>query len=340
MKPAWLAAALALGLLACGRPDDGGAGGGGQAFFRGKTMTYIVATDPGGGYDTYGRLVSKYLARHLGLANVVVRNVPGGGHIKGANVVFTARPDGLTLGTFNTGLIVAQLLRRDGLSGDLTSLSWIGKAGREPRVFTVSARSGFRSIDDLRGAARPILMGTNGVGNESYYDALLLAHALELRIKLVFGLASREAQLSMLRGEIDGEVGAASSYRTFVENGYGVTVLRVGQGAGVDERIPDAAKLATTAEGRRIVEFLEALTELMRWTAGPPGIPDDRLAVLREAYTSALSDPELLSEARALGIPIVPMDGTTLASEVKRAMTLAPETVALITSIVQPRQGQ
>lgn len=329
---------LTFGLWGCagagaGREDDGA-----RAFFKGKTMTYIVATDPGGGYDTYGRLVSKYLTRHLGLAAVVVKNIPGGGHIRGMNAIYAARPDGLTLGTFNTGLIYAQLLGRGGLSGDLRRMSWVGKAGLEPRVLTVSAKSGFRSVEDIRNATRPLLLGTNGVGNESYYDSLLLAHALGLRIRLVFGMASREAQLSMMRGEIDGEIGSFSTYRAFIRNGYGFAVLRVGGGEGVDEAIPDAADLTTTVGGKAIADFVALLTALLRWTAGPPGIPEDRLTVLRDAYVSALRDPGLLAEARRLDIPIVPMDGATLAGEIDRVLDLPARTVALIASIANAEQ--
>ncbi len=80
--------------------------------FRGKTITYIVATGPGGGYDTYGRLISRYMQKYLPGSRVVVRNVPGAGHIVGANTIYAAKPDGLTIGMFNTGLIYNQLLKR------------------------------------------------------------------------------------------------------------------------------------------------------------------------------------------------------------------------------------
>ena len=127
-----------------------------REFFKGKTMTYIVATERGGGYDTYGRLIAKYLGKHLGLARVEIRNLPGGGHIDGVNQIHAASPDGLTLGIFNTGVVYAQLLRNPAVHFDLGQMSWIGKAGDEPRVLTVSAKSGLRSLDDIRNAGRPL----------------------------------------------------------------------------------------------------------------------------------------------------------------------------------------
>ena len=82
----------------------------GADFFKGKTVTYIVATAPGGGYDLYGRLVAEYMQRHLPGSTFIVRNVPGAGHLIGTNAIYAAKPDGLTIGTFNTGLIYNQLI--------------------------------------------------------------------------------------------------------------------------------------------------------------------------------------------------------------------------------------
>src|SRR5262244_2558755 len=73
--------------------------------FKGKTITYIVATSPGGGYDTYGRMIALYMQKYLPGSRIIVKNVPGAGNIIGANEIYAARPDGLTIGMFNTGLI-------------------------------------------------------------------------------------------------------------------------------------------------------------------------------------------------------------------------------------------
>ena len=107
---------------------------GGADFYKGKTVTYIVATAPGGGYDLYGRLVAEYMQKYLPGSTFVVKNMPGAGHLVGTNTIYASRPDGLTIGTFNTGLIYNQLIKADGAKFDLTKMSWIGKAATEPRV--------------------------------------------------------------------------------------------------------------------------------------------------------------------------------------------------------------
>ena len=221
-----------------------------REFFAGKTITYIVATEAGGGYDAYGRLVSQYLGKHLGAGRVVVKNIPGGGHIVGTNELYHARPDGLTLGTFNSGLIYAQLLQRRGLQARLDRMSWVGKAGGEPRLLVTSVQSGFRTLADIRRAGRPLLIGAGGIGTEGYIDATLLAAAVGLQTRVVLGLATRDSQLSMMRGDTEAQFISASSSRPLIAGGYGHVVMRVGSGAGVDDRVPEAGDLVTTRRRR------------------------------------------------------------------------------------------
>src|SRR5687768_1407346 len=106
----------------------------GAEFFKGKTVNYIVATAPGGGYDVAGRLVAEYMQKYLPGSTFVVKNLPGAGHIVGTNTIYASKPDGLTIGTFNTGLIYNQLINADGVKFDLSKMSWIGKVSSEPRV--------------------------------------------------------------------------------------------------------------------------------------------------------------------------------------------------------------
>ena len=64
----------------------------GVDFYKGKTVTYIVATAPGGGYDSYGRLVAEYMQRYLPGSTFVVKNMPGAGHLIGTNAIYASKP--------------------------------------------------------------------------------------------------------------------------------------------------------------------------------------------------------------------------------------------------------
>ena len=298
------------------------------SFYNGKTITYIVGTKPGGGYDTYARLIAKHMERHLPDTQILVENVPGAGHIIAANRLYAAKPDGLTIGTFNTGLIYAQLLGLEGVRFDLRNFSWIGHAASDPRVLVVGSETGIHSIAELRAAGAPVLFGTTGVGSASHNDTALLAAVLGLNLKLIPGYSGEEMQLAIMRGEIQGLVGSFSSVTDFVGDGYGRIITRVG-GGRVQELagIPEAAEFAVDVGAKGgIIDVIRANSEIGRLTAAPPGTPDERLQPLILAYRSALEDPALLEEAAKLDRPIEPAYGPEVARQIRAALDL-PKTV-------------
>ncbi len=300
-------------------------------FYKGKTVTYIVATNPGGGYDTYGRLIAKYLKKHLGARRVLVRNIPGAGHIVGTNTLWASKADGLTIGTFNTGLIYAQILERKGVQFDLTKFEWIGKAAADPRVLIISAKSGLKSFQDLVDADKPVKFATAGVGSASYTDTNLLASAFGLNIEVITGFTGNEGEMAMLRGEIAAQVGSMSSLQGFVDNGYGFIALAIGADV---EGVPHVLEVAETPRAKSIVALIQAMSQLGRLTAAPPGTPADRVKELRDAYANSLADPDLLAEAKKMGRPIEPASGEEVASLIKQALDQSPETVAIIAKAV------
>ena len=138
-------------LMAIGMAASPAAAQTGADFYKGKTVTYIVSTAPGGGFDLYGRLVSEYMQKYLPGSTFVVKNVPGAGHLIGANTIYASKPDGLTIGTFTTGLLYNQIVKLDGVRFDLEKMSWIGKASSDPRVMTLGAQVPIKSYKELHG---------------------------------------------------------------------------------------------------------------------------------------------------------------------------------------------
>src|SRR5215472_11668880 len=209
--------------------------------FRGKTITYIVATSPGGGYDTYGRMIALYMQKYLPGSRIVVKNVPGAGNIIGANEIYAARPDGLTIGMFNTGLIYDQLVKRNGVMFDLTKMSWLGKAAEETRVLLVSKKAGFKNFDEMRKSKSPIKFAASGVGAASYNDTKILADALHLNVQIVNGFTGNEAEMSMLRGEVAAQIGTVDSLKEFVAQGRGYWALAL---SGDSKALPGVPRMA------------------------------------------------------------------------------------------------
>jgi tripartite-type tricarboxylate transporter receptor subunit TctC len=306
----------------------------GADFFKGKTVTYIVSTAPGGGYDTYGRLVAEYMQRNLPGSTFVVKNVPGAGHMIGTNTIYASKADGLTIGTFNTGLIYNQLIKADGVKFDLTKMSWVGKAASEPRVFVMGAQSPVKTWKDLVNSKEPLNFATSGIGSSNYVEINSLTNILHLPIKVLTGYNGNDDQLAMRRGETAGGMGSKSSFEQFVKNGYGRFLVQVG---GKDKDVPQLRDQITDANGKTFVSLIESQGEIARLTAGPPGIPADRLAALRDAYKKAMEDKELQAKAEKLGLPVDPAYGDEVLDLVKKALDQKPEVIAVVKNALEAK---
>jgi putative tricarboxylic transport membrane protein len=333
-----LTARIDSALTFTGDTADRTAGRGGpasaEAFFRGKTITYIVATSPGGGYDTYGRLVARYMSKYLPGTKIIVRNLPGAGHVIGADTIYAARPDGLTIGTFNTGLIYMQLLRAPGVRFDLTRMSWIGKAASDPRVLVMSRKSGITNVHQLLDPSRPpTILFAAGMGSAGYLDTRLAAVAIHLNVRLIPGYGGSEGTMSMLRGETEGTIGSESSYAQFVSQGEGSYLLQFGGPPGGP--IPHAMPLADSPDARKLLALIGAESEVSRLTAGPPGIPANRLALLRRVYLQALADPGFIAQARKMDAPVDPSGGRHVQQVIDQALQLSPSTLSLLRQAVR-----
>lgn len=294
-------------------------------YFQGKTVTYIIATNPGGNYDAYGRLVGRHLEKKLGAERVAIKNVPGAGHIVGTNALNAAKPDGLTIGTFNTGLIYAQILNQDGIQFDLSKFGWIGKAAADARAIVLGNNSGLTSFDDLVAVKEPVLFAASGIGSASYNETKMLTDALDLKIEMIPGYQGNEGEMAMLRGEVVGQLGTYGSLKPFVDAGNGFFALAIG-----GEFKPQAIDYAKTDKAKAIVNLIDANSNLGRLTAAPPGVPAEVLEELRDAYMAVMTDPAFLAEAEKLGLPIEPARGDVVAELIVAALQQSPETVKII----------
>jgi tripartite-type tricarboxylate transporter receptor subunit TctC len=265
------------------------------------------------------------MQKYLPGSTFVVRNMPGAGHVIGANAIYASRPDGLTIGTFNTGLIYNQLIGLEGVKFDLTKMSWIGKAGSDPRVVVIAQQSPIKTFEELRASKDQLNFATAGVGSASYVETVMLTNALKLPVKVLTGYNGTEDQLAMRRGEVVGSIASRSSYEQFVKNGFGRFVVQIG---GSETDVPKLGPMVTDPAGKQLVALIQSQGDIARLTAGPPGIPNDRLEALRTAYRQALEDKELQAKAEKLERPVDPAYGEDVAKAVGEALNQTPETIA------------
>ncbi len=299
----------------------------GAAFFKDKTVTYIVATAPGGGYDSYGRLVAEYMQRSLPGSTFVVKNMPGAGHIIGANAIYASKPDGLTIGSFNTGLIYNQIVGAQGVKFDLSKMSWIGKAASDPRIVVIASQSPIKSFAELQAQKTPVNFATAGPGSASYVETVILTNTLKLPVKNLTGYNGTDDQLAMRRGEIIGSIASRSSYATFIENGYGRFIAQIG---GNDKDVPQLSSLVKDQKALDLIALVQSQGDIARLTAGPPTIPAERMKVLIDAYKKAMEDKELQARAEKLERPVEPAYGEDVAKAIAKALNQSDETKQLL----------
>jgi tripartite-type tricarboxylate transporter receptor subunit TctC len=307
----------------------------GAAFYKGRTVTYIISAGAGGGYDMYGRLVAEFMQRNLPGSTFVVRNMPGAGHLIGANALYASRPDGLTIGSFSTGLIYNQISRNSAVQFDLARMSWIGKAASEPRVVLIAAHSPVKTFEDLMARKEPLKFAASGLGSASYLEMLMLTNTLRMPLRILTGYSGNGDQLAMRRGEIDGTIGSRSSVQQFVANGYGRMIAQIG---GSETDVPQLSSFVKDEKASALISLIRSQGDIARLTAGPPNIPRERLDTLIEAYRKAMNDRDLQARAEKFGFPVEPAYGDEVLRIVMSALDQSEETRKLLAESLRKQE--
>jgi len=275
-----------------------------KPFYEGKIMQMIVTSTPGGGTDYYARVTAKFMEKYLPGSTIVVKNKPGGGNIIGMNELYRSKPDGLTIGTFNRALGISQIVGLKGIKFDFQKLSWLGSATSE--LYCLFVRSDkYKNIDDVI-KADYIRVATNGIGTLSYLSTLLFFQCLgKDNYKASLGYGAAEVDMAVIRREMDAVFGSFYSSVGMVEQGQANAVMLIGKSKPSGyEHVPFMSEVITAKKDKPIVDLLTGINVMGRPFAGPPGIPKDRLEILRQAFEKAMNDPELKEVAGKAGRPI------------------------------------
>jgi tripartite-type tricarboxylate transporter receptor subunit TctC len=269
--------------------------------FQGKTVTIIVGYKAGGGYDATARLLARHLPKHLpGKPTVIVQNMPGANSIIAANHIYNvAKPDGLTIGTFNRNLPIAQLTRVEGVKFDITKFQWVGSAANESTVLAIRTDLPYKSFEDLKKAKEPVAIGSTGPGANTHDFPLLLKELLGLNFKIVSGYSSSaDIMLAVERKEVDGRAGSYTSLRPFIDRGLVRPVVRARATEPGIENLPVDESLAPNPRAKAIMALRSAPEEVARPYVLPPATPADIVRVVRDAFAKTIKDPELEAEGK------------------------------------------
>jgi tripartite-type tricarboxylate transporter receptor subunit TctC len=323
----FLGVALLTGLAA---PAAQGAG-----CYQGKpTVEWIVPFSPGGGFDTYSRLLQPYFAKYAG-AEVVIRNVTGAGGINGFRTLYRAKPDGHTVGIlFGSGVIVSNLI--DKMKITLSDYSLLGRVAPEQPIWVFGKNSPYKDIWDVLKSNKPIVGVATGPGSASYFDQVVSAHLLGVydRLKTVSGFkGSRQATLSVIRGEEDFGDYNYSSVRDRVNNGdlrpfLLVTEERIAQDNPKMKGVPtifDVLKKIGREDQIEGAKGLVSTDKVARVIAAPPGINAKLLSCMEDKLYEAMQDKGFKQAAEKGRRPLDPARAQELREPLKRAVAAAKE---------------
>lgn len=306
---------LVLALVLCG--SLGRAASAQTADFSGETVAIEIGYGPGGGYDTYARVLAKHYGRFIpGNPSVVPRNLPGAGSLRAANFIYNLAPhDGTELGAWAASTIMEPLLGNELAKFDPARFGWIGSMNQDISFCGIWQKPGvatsfadMKSIETIFGAAGPASI--------SYQHPLVLKNLLGAKVKVVTGYAgSKEVNLAMQRGEVNGACGLfvssiKSQWSQEVADGRLKLVIQMGPKTTEEfGKVPSVFDYVSTDEDRKVLEFHFKPILLGRPLAGPPGMPKERLSALRTAFMATMKDSEFLADARRANIDIDPVAG-------------------------------
>jgi tripartite-type tricarboxylate transporter receptor subunit TctC len=315
-----------------------------ESFYEGKTIRIIVGTSPGGGYDTYTRLIARHFSKYIpGKPSIIVDNMPGAGGLVSANHLFkVAKPDGLTIGHFVGGQFLQQLLGKPGVEFDALKFEYIGVPAQDDFVFGVAKTTGITDIEHWRASKLGVKFGAIAAGDGTYDTPKVAEVALGLPIQVVSGYkGTAPIRLAFNSGEVGGLSNSWQSFRATwrkeLETGELTILLQLSAKPHPDLlKVPLAMNFAKTDEARKLMQAVaQAHGAAVRPYVLPPGTPKDRVEILRRSFMEAVIDPELLKEAAKANLEINPGSGEDLDRNVKELLRLDPALVTRLKEILK-----
>lgn len=305
-----------------------------DTFYAGKTITIVTSTGPGGSYDLVARMVASHMPRHLpGNPTMIVQNMPGAGHVLATNYMYAIAPkDGTAIATVDNIIPLHQMLEGRGVHYDAGKFNWIGSTGPENSVAFVWHTAGVKTIDDVK--KREVVLGATGAGSSTIIYATIMNNLLGTKFKIVTGYkSSNDVFLAMERGELEASTGSYSSivtkYRDWLTGKKVAFVAQMGFEREKDlPDVPLLTELAKTDDARRIMKLNSSPLALGQPYLAPPGLPMERVALLRDAFAATLKDPVFLADAAKVHFDVDPMSGEDVAKIVNETTHTPPDVIA------------
>ena len=317
-------------------------------FYQKKTIQVLVGSAPGGLYDRWARLFAQHMGKYIpGNPTLVAQNMPGGGSMIATNYLYSvAKPDGLTIGMFQTHMYLQQLVGVPEVKYDVRKFNWLGSQEKGQMMLYIRADAPYKSIEDILKAKEPPKCGGSGASDQTALLTRLLEETISAKFIRVLGYpGGSDVDLAMERGEVVCRATritvhfSREPFLTWDKKGFDRHLMQAGKKR--DSRLADVPTIyelmdryQTSDVGRRLAQVILSGDELGRPMVAPPGVPADRVKILREAYSKALKDPALLEEVSKSRLDLDPSTGEEIEALIKEVMDQPPEVVTMVKKIL------
>jgi tripartite-type tricarboxylate transporter receptor subunit TctC len=297
------------------------------AFYAGKQITFIVGTAPGGGYDLYARVLAQFLAASIpGHPRVVVQNMPGSAGVAAGAYVYNVAPrDGTVIAICPAEFLLAEALNPDQVRFESRKFGWLGTIATITDVLAVFKSTGVETIEHAKHTE--VTVGASAtIASNSLQPALANA-LLGTRFRIVKGYTggSDPLTLAMERHEIDGRTNNWTSWKVLrphwiTENMLNYLLQFGPKDPQLPPGIPAISDLVTTPREKALVALLEITQRTGRSVFAPPGLPNERLSALRDAFDATMRDPGFVAQLEKLQLDLYPRKGIEIQGDLDRVM--------------------
>jgi tripartite-type tricarboxylate transporter receptor subunit TctC len=309
--------------------------------FAGKTVTMIIGFGPGGGYDLWARVVARHIGKHLpGNPTVAPQNLEGAGSYRVANFMYSVAPkDGTTMALIARDAALGPLTGAPGAQFDATKFSYLGTPAIETNVCIAYHTAAVRTEHDL--TEKELVVGDTGPGTGTRSYPKALNDILGLKFRIVGGYpSSADVFLAMERGEVQGICESLDSVKVrrpdWIPGGTVAVLFQGGAKPNPELKdVPFVVDLAAKPEDKQAIEFLYAGQGIGRPFIAPPGLPPDRLKMLRDAFDATMKDPEFIAEVQLRKLTLDPEDGEHLETLIKRTYATPKPIIDRVAKLIQ-----
>jgi tripartite-type tricarboxylate transporter receptor subunit TctC len=291
------------------------------AFYRGRRVTLVIPTAPGGINNLAGRLVARHLGRFIpGTPIIAAENREAGGGLALANSFADGvANDGSVVAILQRGVPQLAILGDARARFDPLALTWLGSLSSfatDAYILVVGSRHRARSLSELAHLAMPALIGGDEPGSTNLTFALVARDVLGLNIRVKDGFAGAAALFrAMASGDIDGQIVGLNSIMANQPDLWRTQGVRVLLQFGRERRhpllpdVPLATELTRDREALDVLAFTEAPLPMALPFVAPAGIPLERAAALQSGFMAMARDRDFLADAARDRIDITPVDG-------------------------------